>query len=33
MLVGYVQVSKSDGTQTLAPQLDTLHAPGVPHDR
>jgi DNA invertase Pin-like site-specific DNA recombinase len=29
MLIGYVRVSKSDGTQTLAPQRDALMAAGV----
>src|SRR6202521_2117721 len=29
MLIGYVRVSKSDGTQTLAPQRDALLAAGV----
>ena len=29
MLIGYVRVSKSDGSQTLAPQRDALHAAGV----
>jgi DNA invertase Pin-like site-specific DNA recombinase len=29
MLVGYVRVSKADGTQTLAPQRDALLAAGV----
>lgn len=29
MLIGYVRVSKSDGTQTLAPQRDALIAAGV----
>ena len=29
MLIGYVRVSKSDGTQTLAPQRDELIASGV----
>jgi hypothetical protein len=28
MLIGYVRVSKSDGTQTLAPQRDAMLAPG-----
>jgi hypothetical protein len=29
MLIGYIRVSKSDGTQTLAPQRDALLAAGV----
>jgi hypothetical protein len=29
MLIGYVRVSKSDGTQTLAPQQDAMLAAGV----
>ena len=29
MLIGYVRVSKSDGTQTLAPQRDALLTAGV----
>ena len=29
MLIGYVRVSKSDGTQTLAPQRDAMLAAGV----
>lgn len=29
MLVGYIRVSKNDGSQTLAPQRDTLIAAGV----
>ena len=29
MLIGYVRVSKSDGSQTLAPQRDALIAAGV----
>jgi len=33
MLVGYVRVSKSDGSQTLAPQRDVLIAAGVEPDR
>lgn len=33
MLIGYVRVSKSDGTQTLAPQRDVLLAAGVAPDR
>jgi len=33
VLVGYARVSKSDGTQTLAPQLDALLAAGVIRDR
>jgi hypothetical protein len=28
-LIGYVRVSKSDGTQTLAPQRDAMLAAGV----
>ena len=32
MLVGYVRVSKSDGSQTLAPQRDVLIAAGVEPD-
>lgn len=33
MLVGYVRVSKSDGSQTLVPQRDVLLAAGVEPDR
>jgi DNA invertase Pin-like site-specific DNA recombinase len=33
MLVGYVRVSKSDGSQTLAPQRDALLAAGVDAER
>ncbi len=33
MLVGYVRVSKSDGSQTLAPQRDALIAAGVESSR
>jgi DNA invertase Pin-like site-specific DNA recombinase len=33
MLIGYVRVSKSDGSQTLAPQLDALLAAGVDPER
>lgn len=33
MLVGYVRVSKNDGTQTLDPQRDVLIAAGVDPDR
>ena len=33
MLVGYVRVSKSDGSQTLMPQRDMLLAAGVEPDR
>ena len=29
MLVGYVRVSKSDGSQTLAPQRDAMTAAGL----
>jgi len=29
MLIGYVRVSKSDGTQTLEPQRDAMLAAGV----
>ena len=29
MLIGYVRVSKSDGTQTLAPQWDAMLAAGA----
>ncbi|NOS73322.1 MAG: recombinase family protein, partial [Methyloglobulus sp.] len=29
MLVGYVRVSKNDGSQTLAPQRDAMVAAGV----
>ena len=29
MLIGYVRVSKSDGSQTLAPQRDAMLAAGV----
>ena len=32
MLIGYVRVSKSDGSQTLAPQGDALLAIGVEAD-
>ncbi len=33
MLIGYVRVSKSDGSQTLAPQRDAMLATGVEPDR
>lgn len=33
MLVGYVRVSKSDGSQTLEPQRDALLAAGVEPNR
>jgi DNA invertase Pin-like site-specific DNA recombinase len=33
MLIGYIRVSKSDGSQTLAPQHDALLAAGVEPDR
>ena len=33
MLIGYVRVSKSDGTQTLSPQRDALLAAGVEPER
>ena len=33
MSVGYVRVSKSDGSQTLAPQRDVVIAAGVEPDR
>jgi DNA invertase Pin-like site-specific DNA recombinase len=33
VLIGYVRVSKSDGTQTLEPQRDVLLAAGVAPDR
>ena len=33
MLIGYVRVSKNDGTQTLAPQRDALLATGVELER
>ena len=33
MLIGYVRVSKSDGSQTLAPQRDALLAAGVADER
>lgn len=33
MLIGYVRVSKSDGSQTLAPQHDALLAAGVAPER
>ncbi len=33
MLIGYVRVSKSDGSQTLAPQHDALLAAGVEQER
>jgi DNA invertase Pin-like site-specific DNA recombinase len=33
MLVGYVRVSKNDGTQTLSPQLDAMLAAGVESNR
>lgn len=33
MLIGYVRVSKADGTQTLEPQRDALLAAGVAADR
>ena len=33
MLVGYVRVSKNDGTQTLSPQLDAMMEAGVESNR
>ena len=33
MLIGYVRISKSDGSQTLAPQRDALLAAGVAPER
>lgn len=33
MLIGYIRVSKSDGSQTLAQQRDALLAAGVEPDR
>jgi DNA invertase Pin-like site-specific DNA recombinase len=33
VLVGYVRVSKSDGSQSLAPQVDALLAAGVAPER
>ena len=33
MLIGYVRVSKADGSQTLAPQRDALLAAGVDPSR
>ena len=33
VLIGYIRVSKSDGTQTLTPQRDALLAAGVDPDR
>ena len=33
MLIGYARVSKSDGSQTLAPQRDALLAAGVGAER
>ena len=33
MLIGYVRVSKADGSQTLAPQRDALLAAGVEPER
>ena len=33
MLIGYVRVSKSDGSQTLSPQRDALLAAGVAPER
>ncbi len=33
MLIGYVRVSKSDGSQTLAPQRDAMLAAGVAEER
>jgi DNA invertase Pin-like site-specific DNA recombinase len=33
MLIGYIRVSKSDGTQTLEPQRDAMLAAGVASDR
>ncbi len=33
MLIGYIRVSKSDGTQTLEPQRDALHAAGIDPSR
>lgn len=33
MLIGYIRVSKSDGTQTLEPQRDALFAAGIDPSR
>ena len=33
MLIGYVRVSKADGSQTLEPQRDPLLAAGIDPDR
>jgi DNA invertase Pin-like site-specific DNA recombinase len=33
VLVGYVRVSKSDGSQSLAPQVDAVLAAGVAPER
>jgi len=33
MLIGYVRVSKSDGSQTLAPQRDAMLQAGVAPER
>ncbi len=33
VLIGYMRVSKADGSQTLDPQRDALLAAGVPGDR
>lgn len=33
MLIGYIRVSKSDGTQTLEPQRDALLAAGIDPSR
>ncbi len=33
MLIGYVRVSKSDGSQTLDPQRDALAAAGIDPER
>ncbi len=33
MLIGYVRVSKGDGSQTLAPQRDALLAAGISAER
>lgn len=32
VLIGYVRVSKNDGSQTLAPQCDALLAAGIEAD-
>ncbi len=33
MLIGYMRVSKADGSQTTDPQMDVLLAAGVEADR